>query len=333
MNEGKVGYRMAAAMWRGDPAWAREFEAILQAYEQAGGDPNFLRSPRIASLVVSGNQVLGANEVAGVEMEAEQLPEGVRARVVVAPGTELEHPIHLCFGMIPSEGVQHIQSEFDIGAGARIKILAHCTFPNARNLEHLMDAHIQVGPQAHFTYTEAHYHGPHGGIRVVPRAEIVVEEGAQYLSTFSLVHGRVGTLDIDYVADVAERGVVEMVARAYGSGEDDITVREVVRLNGAEARGLAKTRIAVRERAHSRVFTTAEGNAPFARGHMDCTEIVRDEAIAENVPEVVVRDDEAQVTHEAAIGTVNRKELETLMARGLDEDAAIDVIIRGMLGK
>ncbi|MBE9506760.1 MAG: SufD family Fe-S cluster assembly protein, partial [Chloroflexi bacterium] len=39
----------------------------------------------------------------------------------------------------------------------------------------------------------------------------------------------------------------------------------------------------------------------------------------------------ARVTHEAAIGSVNRKELETLMARGLDEDDAVDIIIRGML--
>jgi Fe-S cluster assembly scaffold protein SufB len=44
-----------------------------------------------------------------------------------------------------------------------------------------------------------------------------------------------------------------------------------------------------------------------------------------------VRDDRAQVTHEAAIGTVNHKELETLMARGLDEDDAVDLIVRGML--
>jgi hypothetical protein len=46
---------------------------------------------------------------------------------------------------------------------------------------------------------------------------------------------------------------------------------------------------------------------------------------------VRVSDPRAQVTHEAAIGTVNRKELETLMARGLDEEAAVDTIVRGML--
>jgi Fe-S cluster assembly scaffold protein SufB len=64
---------------------------------------------------------------------------------------------------------------------------------------------------------------------------------------------------------------------------------------------------------------------------MDCTEIVRDQAIAKNMPLVIVRDDRAQVTHEAAIGTVNPKELETLMARGLSEEEAVDLIIRGML--
>jgi Fe-S cluster assembly scaffold protein SufB len=65
---------------------------------------------------------------------------------------------------------------------------------------------------------------------------------------------------------------------------------------------------------------------------MDCAEIVRGAAVAENVPTVIVRNDQAHVTHEAAIGTVNKKELETLMARGLDEDTAVDVIIREMLG-
>ena len=37
------------------------------------------------------------------------------------------------------------------------------------------------------------------------------------------------------------------------------------------------------------------------------------------------------VTHEAAIGSIDRKQTETLMAKGLDEDEAVDVIVRGIL--
>ncbi|NWG18790.1 MAG: SufD family Fe-S cluster assembly protein [Chloroflexi bacterium] len=323
--------QLRPAVQRDDPAWAREYEALLRAYAQAGGPPDVLRSGRVAALIVSANRVLGAVTVPGVTIEAEPLPDGVQARIVVAPGVRMDHPVHLCFGMIPATGVQRIIADYQVGEGAQVAFLAHCSFPNARDLRHIMDAKVQVGAGAVLRYTEAHYHGPHGGVVVEARASIRVGAGGQYLSSFSLVHGRVGRLITDYDADVGAAGVADLTSLVYGSADDDIEVHEAVRLNGDGARGLARTRIAVRDRAHSRVFTTAEGNAPGARGHMDCAEIVRGAAVAENVPTVIVRSDEAHVTHEAAIGTVNRKELETLMARGLDEDTAVDTIIRGML--
>jgi Fe-S cluster assembly scaffold protein SufB len=317
---------------RRDPAWAREFAAILKAYEQAGGKPNVLQTPRVASAVISGNQVLAVNLIEGVDIEAEELESGVRARITVAPGTKVDYPVHLCFGMTAEEGLQEIISEFEIGEGAEVGFLAHCTFPNAVDLKHVMDAHIHVRPGATMRYSESHYHGPHGGIEVLPTTRAWVDDGGWLEVDFSLVHGRVGRLGIQFEVDVEARGVVELTTRAYGSADDDINVNEVVRLNGEGARGLTKTRAAVRDQATSEVHTTAEGNAPGAVGHMDCTEIVRGDAVARNVPIVVVRDDRARVTHEAAIGSVDRKELDTLMARGLDEDDAVDIIIRGMLG-
>ncbi|MCD6519003.1 MAG: SufD family Fe-S cluster assembly protein [Anaerolineae bacterium] len=309
-----------------------DFEAILKAYEASGGDPSFLRSPQVASLVVSGNKVLGANEISGISMDAEQLPDGVRVHVKVASGVHIELPVHLCFGMIPAEGVQRILSTFEMGEGASAEFLAHCTFPNAVRVQHIMESTIRVGPGARMRYTEAHYHGPEGGVEVLPKAKIVVEERGEYTSEFNLSKGRAGRVDFDYEVDVAAYGVAELLARVIGRGDDEITIRETVRLNGEGARGLAKSRIALRDQAHGRVFSTTEGNAPFSRGHVDCVEIIRDRAVAEAVPVVRVRDDRAQVTHEAAIGTVNRKELETLMSRGLDEEMAVDIIVRGMLG-
>jgi Fe-S cluster assembly scaffold protein SufB len=313
------------------PPQAREFEAIVEAYEQAGGKADVLGMPRVASAVISGNQVLAANNVEGVTIEAEELEHGVRARITVAPGTKVEYPVHLCFGVIPSEGLQEILAEFEIGEGAEVGFLAHCTFPNAVDVRHVMDARIHVGPGATMRYNETHYHGETGGIRVLPTTRAQVDEGGRLETEFNLVRGRVGRLEIQFEVDVAAHGVVELVAKAYGSAEDEINVNEVVRLNGEGARGLTKTRVAVRDRAVSEIYTTAEGNAPGAVGHMDCTEIVRGEAVARNVPVVVVRDDQARVTHEAAIGSVNKRELETLMARGLDEDEAVDIIIKGML--
>lgn len=41
---------------------------------------------------------------------------------------------------------------------------------------------------------------------------------------------------------------------------------------------------------------------------------------------------QAKLTHVAAIGSVDQKQLETLMARGLGPEEAVDHIILGMLG-
>ncbi|MBM4466349.1 MAG: SufBD protein [Chloroflexi bacterium] len=308
-----------------------DFEAILKAYERSGGDPNFFRSPKVASLVISGNRVLGANQVPGVHIVPEEIEHGVRVKVIVEPEARLDVPAHLCFGVIPAEGVQEILPEFEIGAGAKAEFIAHCTFPNAVKVKHFMEARVHVGKNATMKYNETHYHGETGGVEVIPKAEVTVDEGGRYTSEFALTTGRVGKLDFDYVVDVAARGVAELVVKVYGYGDDVISVKETIRLNGEEARGLAKSRIAVRDQARSEVIGATEGNAPYARGHVDCIEIVRDQAVASAIPVVRVRDNRAQVTHEAAIGTVNKKELETLMARGLDEETAVDVIIRAML--
>mgnify|MGYP005850580983 CR=1 FL=1 len=310
---------------------ADEFEAIVRSYERAGGEGHRLLSPRFASMVVSGNQVLSTHELPGIEMVAEQLEGAVSAQVRVAPGTRVELPVHLCFGVLPESGTQRILSRFEIGEGASVEFLAHCTFPNALEVLHLMEAEVHIGPGARMKYSETHFHGEAGGARVVPRGRIVVEEGGAYLSEFNLKEGRVGTLEFDYTVDVGSDGRAELLVRAYGYGEDSIRVVETIRLNGRGARGLAKARIAVRDDAVSEVVSTTEGNAPESRGHVDCVEIVRDRAVASATPIVRVSDDSAQVTHEAAIGTVNMWELETLLARGLEEEEAVDVIVGAML--
>lgn len=74
-----------------------------------------------------------------------------------------------------------------------------------------------------------------------------------------------------------------------------------------------------------------EVSAPAARGHLDCMEAVRDRAVGSTVPEVRVSHPQAKVTHETAIGSVDRRQLETLMARGLAPGEAVDLILRAML--
>jgi len=44
-----------------------------------------------------------------------------------------------------------------------------------------------------------------------------------------------------------------------------------------------------------------------------------------------ITNDLAELTHEASIGRVSEKQLETLMAKGLTEEEATELIIKGLL--
>jgi Fe-S cluster assembly scaffold protein SufB len=60
-------------------------------------------------------------------------------------------------------------------------------------------------------------------------------------------------------------------------------------------------------------------------------EIIKDQAVASAIPIVSVTDPLAKVTHEAAIGSVDKRQMETLMSHGLTPEQAVDVIVKGIL--
>jgi len=245
---------------------------------------------------------------------------------------KIQRPVHLCFGVLPREGLQEIILKVNAQDNSEVHVIAHCIFPNAVKVIHKMDAEIEIGNNAKFDYKETHYHGDFGGIEVIPKARIKVGAGGVWQSTFTLSQGLVGKLDYDFEVFCQDKGIAELVVKAYGKGHDDIKVWEKIHLNGAGARGLAKSRLVLGDEAQAEVKGETYGNAPYARGHVDCVELVNGtKAVAKAIPIVSVTNEKAKVTHEAAIGSIDRRQVETLMARGLDENEAVDVIVRGLL--
>jgi len=308
----------------------QDYEAILAAYSQAGGIPEIFKDSQVAHLVIHKNKVIGKNLVKGLSLEPKETALGVDIQLKVEQGIKIEYPVHLCFGVLPKEGIQEINIKAKIENSAGIKLLAHCVFPNALKVAHKMQAEIEVGDNAYYEYNEVHFHGQDGGIEVIPKAKIKMGKNSHLVTNFSLLKGRVGVFDLDYEAEVLENSSLEMTAKIYGYGDDKIKIREAGRLIGKSSRGLIKSRIAVKDNAVSEIINELTASAPEARGHIDCVEIIQGNAQARAIPIVNVTDEFAKVTHEAAIGRVDKRQIETLMARGLEEEKAIDIVVAGM---
>ncbi len=304
-------------------------ELVDALYESIG--EACVTAPDIAHIEIHANEVLGVHLVPGLEVESEEREDGIFAGITVRQNHQIDKPVRICFGLLEKTGIQKIDMKIRLEAGSRIAIMASCTFPNAVDILHTMDADIEIGENAEYLYLERHVHGDNGGVKVVPKAHIKLKEGARFRTDFELIKGRVGSIDIDYEAECGPHSVIEMAARISGRGDDRIRINEKARLNGEGASGVLRTNIAVRDTAAAQVENTLVADAPYSRGHVDCKEIVRDEATATAVPVVEVHHPKAHVTHEAAIGSVDSKQLETLMSRGLNEDEATDLIIEGLL--
>jgi Fe-S cluster assembly scaffold protein SufB len=283
-------------------------------------------------VVINANKVLRSVTVEGLDVRADELADGVRATLRVEKGRKIVPPVHLCFGMLPERGVQHIVLDVDIEDGAEVGFMAHCTFPNAVDVRHLMEATIRVGRGARYSYFERHWHPDSGMVTVVPGASIRLDEEARFTTEFELLQGRVGAIDIDYAVTALAGSSAEMKARIFGRLDDRIKIRESAVLDGERSRAVLTTHIAVRDNAAAEINNEIIAKAAYAQGHVDCKEIIQGNGVARAVPVVEVRHPKARVTHEAAIGGVDSKQLQTLMSRGLDEDAAVDLIIQGLLG-
>lgn len=308
-----------------------ELERAVAVYAESGWDRGVLENRDIAHLVASGGAIVSRRGAEGLSMQAEETVSGIRVAVRVKEGAAMKHPVHLCFGIRHEEGLQEIVMGVTLERDASANFIAHCLFPKARKVRHVMDASIAIGEGARMRYSEAHYHGESGGIEVVPRAVVKIADRGEFLSDFLLTRGRVGKLEIDYAVEASQDSVAELVARVFAHGRDEVRIREKIVLAGRNARGLVKARLVLEDDSSAEVIGISEGNAAGARGHVDCVEVVKDRAIARAIPIVNVRDPLAKVTHEAAIGTVDRKALETLMAHGLTPDEAVGVIVTGIL--
>lgn len=306
---------------------------ILESAALVGFDVETMVKEETPKFFLNYNRIVGVKETEGLILAGRELENGVMADFIVKPGKKIKTPVHLCFGVVENEGIQEIIPRFIIEDEAEVLVLAHCSFPKAKNLTHRMEAEVILGKNSIFLYEERHYHGELGGAKVFPRFKAYVGENSYFQTIFSLVKGKVGYLQIDFEVYAHADSKIEILSKAYGRAKNDrVRIKDAVFLEGENARGLVKLRAAASQGGDVVMIGITEANAPGSTGHVDCKEIVQGKgSTARAIPVVRVGDENARVTHEASVGKVSQKELDTLMARGLTEEEAIDTIVKAML--
>lgn len=308
-------------------------QEFLNSAQKCNFDKELFKKEDIPHLYVESNKVLSLGQIPGIKVITKTFRQGVKIKLIVLKGREIEKPIFFCFGLLQKKAKQIILPEIILEENSKAKIFAHCTFPFALNITHTMKAKLVLKKGAQLIYEERHYHGDYFGANVLPSFEAILEKEASLENYFILNQGTVGKLKINFKAKLKEKAISEITTRIIGKGEkDDIFINDKIILEGENSRSLIKIRAAAVD--GGKVFGQGEtiALAKNAQGHVDCQEIViGKKSICRAVPIVEVKHPEARITHEASVGKISQKELEVLMTRGLSEKEAIDFIIRGKL--
>lgn len=304
---------------------------FLSLLNSAGTNSSVLEDRNTAHIVADGQNLLSKQAIPGIKINIKEHSGLIIAGITIARETKIINPVHLCFSMLQRVSTQNFRINIILEPFAQASFLSHGLFSNVEFARHIMDKYIEIGEGAEMQFSDCHFHGISGGIEVKTSAKVKVGMHGRYFSDFSLTTGRVGKLDLDYVIQADDHAIVDLTSRVYGHASDVIKINENVSLDGRLSRSMIKSRVALEDEARAEIIGATEGRAEGARGHMDCMEIVKDRAVGKSTPIVKVSHPLAKITHEAAIGTVDNKQLETLIAHGLSPEQATEIIVLGIL--
>ena len=246
------------------------------------------------------------------------------------PGADVHYPLQACLYLTEDKLAQDVHNIVIAEEGSNLNIITGCaTAPGVRSGLHVGISEFFVKKGATLSFTMIHNWAEEMAVR--PRSGVLVEEGGTFISNYiCLVPAK--DLQMYPVATLTGKGAVAtfnsvLLARA-GSLMD---VGSRIILQGEGCRGEVISRVVstggtVIARGH------LVGETPGIRAHLECKGLLlSNKGRIHAIPELEGTTSDLEMSHEAAVGKIAQEEVEYLMARGLSEQEATALIIKGFL--
>jgi len=248
----------------------------------------------------------------------------------VPAGKKSSLPVQTCLLLGSDKVFQTVHNIVIVEEGASLDIITGCTAK--KGVEeglHLGISEMYVKKGATLNFTMIHNWAEQIGVR--PRTVIHVEEGGTYVSNYICLKP-VRSVQTYPTVKLEGKGAVtrlNTIAIAHSGSELDLGSRAIFNAPGTKAELISRT-ITI----GGRIVARGEmiGNAKGAKGHLECKGLVlTDKGSQLAIPILEANVDDIELTHEAAVGKIAKDQVEYLMARGLTEDEAVGMIVRGFL--
>jgi len=248
----------------------------------------------------------------------------------VKAGYAVKNPVQTCMLLNKNKSIQNLHNIIIVDEGASLEIITGCaTSSHANDALHVGVSEIFVKDNASLKFSMIHNWNTETGVR--PRTVAKMGKNAHFINNYVLLNP-VGSLQ-SYPAALldGEGSSAAFNTMCLSHKGSNIDTGGMVILNAKKTSAEIMSRSIVKGGqiiARGRLI----GNAPGAKAHLECRSIMIDDggsSIA--IPELEAHVADVEMTHEAAVGKIARDQIEYLMSRGISEDDAVSMIVKGFL--
>ncbi|MEW6607461.1 MAG: SufD family Fe-S cluster assembly protein [bacterium] len=246
-------------------------------------------------------------------------------------GVKLNVPVQACLFIGTAGLLQAVHNIIIAEENSELHIITGCTtHPLVSSGMHIGISEFYVKKGATITFTMIH--GWAEDVEVRPRTGAIIEEGSTFISNY-ICFKPVKSIQMyptSYLMGKNSR--VRYHTLLYGCNNSllDVGSRAVLKAEGTRAemttRAIARDSTQIIARGH------LVGEKAETKAHLDCRGLLlSNKAKIHSIPELEAKAEGCDLSHEAAVGKIEEAQLCYLMSRGLNEDEATALIVRGFL--
>ncbi|WP_406657036.1 SufD family Fe-S cluster assembly protein [Methanolobus sp. ZRKC2] len=244
-------------------------------------------------------------------------------------GKKSKMPVQTCLLIGSKQVSQTVHNIVVVEEGAELEVITGCSTKHGieKGL-HLGISEMYVKKGATLNFTMIHNWAEQIGVR--PRTVVHVEEGGTYISNYVTLKP-VKSIQAYPTVILEGKGAfarLNTIAVAHPESELDLGSRVIFEAEETSAELISRT---ITTGGVSIARGEMVGNANGAKGHLECHGLVLGGGTQRAIPILEANVEDIELSHEAAVGRIAREQIEYLMARGLSEEDAVGMIVRGFL--
>ncbi|MBN1374311.1 SufD family Fe-S cluster assembly protein [Candidatus Dojkabacteria bacterium] len=235
-----------------------------------------------------------------------------------------------CLVTTKSNLTQKIHNIIIAEENTRLYVASGCLAENkVKANKHYGITEIYVGKNATVIFTMIHVWNPTS--KVFPRTVVKVEEGGRFVSNY-IILDPVSQIQADPKVILSGKGAsAKLNSVIFCHPNTDIDIGGKIELNAPQTKAEIVSHVVANG---GKIINrgTLIGNATDINAHLECKAIVlSDNTNFQTIPILEANKANLNMSHEAAIGRISKEQIAYLQTKGISEEKAQQLIVRGFI--